>query len=84
MAKKKETAKITEEELKNVQMYVNALQQLQTQIGSHEMAKYEMMENVKAVRAKLTEVQKGLEETYGDVSINLQDGTITPNDADNS
>jgi ribosomal protein L1 len=84
MAKKKETAKITEEELKNVQMYVNALQQLQTQIGSHEMAKYEMMENVKAVRAKLTEVQKGLEETYGDVSINLQDGTITSNDAGNS
>jgi ribosomal protein L1 len=84
MAKKKETAKITEEELKNVQMYVNALQQLQTQIGSHEMAKYEMMENVKAVRAKLAEVQKGLEETYGDVSINLQDGTITSNDAGNS
>lgn len=84
MAKKKTTAKITEEELKNLQMYVNALQQLQTQIGSHEMAKYEMMENVKAVRTKLNEVQKGLEETYGEVSINLQDGTITPNDADNS
>ena len=84
MAKKKETAKITEEELKEVQMYVNALQQLQAQIGGHEMAKQEMIDNVKAVRTKLNEVQKGLEETYGDVSINLQDGTITPNDAGNS
>ena len=84
MAKKKAPAKITEKELAEVQMYVNALQQLQTQIGSHEMAKHEMMENVKAVRTKLTEVQKGLEEIYGDVSINLQDGTIAKNDASNS
>ena len=84
MAKKKAPTKITDAELQEVQKYVGALQQIQMQIGGHEMAKQEMMDNVKALRANLQDVQTGLEKTYGDVSINLQDGTITPNDASNS
>ena len=84
MAKKKAPTKITDAELQEVQKYVGALQQIQMQIGGREMAKQEMMDNVKALRANLQDVQNGLEKTYGDVSINLQDGTITPNDASNS
>ena len=85
MGKKKEAiAKaITADELAEVQKYVNALQQIQMQIGGTEMQKTELMDNVKALRANLADVQSGLEKTYGDVSINLQDGAITPNDADN-
>lgn len=84
MAKKKAPTKITDAELQEVKKYVGALQQIQMQIGGHEMAKQEMMDNVKALRANLQDVQTALEKTYGDVSINLQDGTITPNDASNS
>jgi len=84
MSKKKVATQITEAELQEVQKYVGALQQIQMQIGSHELAKQEMMENVKALRENLSKVRAGLEEAYGDVSINLQDGTITPNDASNS
>ena len=85
MGKKKEAiAKaITADELTEVQKYVNALQQIQLQIGGTEMQKNELMDNVKALRANLADVQSGLEKTYGNVSINLQDGAITPNDADN-
>ena len=85
MAKKKQAVAkaITADELTEVQKYVNALQQIQMQIGGTEMQKAELMDNVKALRTKLVEVQAGLEATYGDVSINLQDGTITPNDASN-
>jgi allophanate hydrolase subunit 1 len=85
MAKKKQAVAkaITANELTEVQKYVNALQQIQMQIGGTEMQKAELMDNVKALRAKLAEVQKELEVIYGDVSINLQDGTITPNDASN-
>lgn len=85
MGKKKEAiAKaITADELAEVQKYVNALQQIQMQIGGTEMQKNELMDNVKALRANLADVQSGLEKTYGNVSINLQDGAITPNDADN-
>ena len=85
MAKKKETVKkLTEAELAEVQKYVSALQQIQMQIGGTEMQKVELMENVKSLRANLNKVQSDLEKTYGDVSINLQDGTLTPNDANNS
>lgn len=85
MGKKKEAVAkaITADELTEVQKYVNALQQIQMQLGGTEMQKAELIDNVKALRAKLNEVQAGLEKTYGDVSINLQDGTITPNDAGN-
>lgn len=85
MAKKKEAVKkLTETELAEVQKYVNALQQIQMQIGGTEMQKLELMENVKSLRVNLNKVQSDLEKTYGDVSINLQDGTLTPNDANNS
>ncbi len=84
MAKKKVATQITEAELQEVQKYVGALQQIQMQLGGHELAKQEMMDNVKALRENLAKVQAGLEKAYGDVSINLQDGTITPNDASNS
>ena len=85
MGKKKEVVAtaITAAELAEVQKYVNALQQIQLQIGGTEMQKNELMDNVKALRANLADVQSGLEKTYGNVSINLQDGAITPNDADN-
>mgnify|MGYP003672847121 FL=1 len=85
MGKKKEAVAtaITAAELAEVQKYVNALQQIQLQIGGTEMQKNELMDNVKALRANLADVQSGLEKTYGNVSINLQDGAITPNDADN-
>ena len=76
MGKKKEAVAkaITADELTEVQKYVNALQQIQMQLGGTEMQKAELIDNVKALRAKLTEVQAELEKTYGDVSINLQDG----------
>jgi len=85
MGKKKEAVAkaITANELAEVQKYVNALQQIQMQIGGTEMQKAELMDNVKALRANLAEVQAGLEKTYGDVTINLQDGAITPNNASN-
>ena len=85
MAKKKQAVAkaITADELTEVQKYVNALQQIQMQIGGTEMQKAELLENVKSLRTKLSEVQAGLEATDGDVSINLQDGAITPNDAGN-
>jgi len=85
MGKKKEAVAkaITANELAEVQKYVNALQQIQMQIGGTEMQKAELMDNVKALRANLAEVQAGLEKTYGNVTINLQDGAITPNDASN-
>ena len=82
MAKKKETKKITNEELEKVQGFVNALNQGQTQVGGLESQKYDLLNQMSVIRQELQKFQVELQEKYGDVSINLADGTIS--DADNT
>ena len=77
MTKKEEVKKITEDELKLVQEKVGAINQLQMQVGGLEVQKQMAVAQVQVVQGELSEVQKGLEEAYGQVSVNLQDGTIT-------
>ena len=69
--------KITDEELKSVQEKVNAINQVQMQIGGLEVQKAIGIESLKAVQEELKVIQTSLEETYGKVSVNLKDGTIT-------
>ena len=77
MTKKEEVKKITEDELKLVQEKVGTINQLQMQVGGLEVQKQMAVAQVQVVQGELSEVQKGLEEAYGQVSVNLQDGTIT-------
>jgi len=74
--------KITEEELKGVQEKVGQINQLQMQVGGLEVQKTIGIENIKAVQGELTKLQNELEEKYGKVSVNLQDGTIKPIEED--
>ena len=69
--------KITDEELKSVQEKVNKINQAQMQIGGLEVQKNLALEQVKVGQMDLQVIQKTLEEKYGKVSVNLQDGTIT-------
>ncbi len=69
--------KITDEELKSVQEKVNAINQVQMQIGGLEVQKAIGIESLKAAQQELKVIQTSLEETYGKVSVNLKDGTIT-------
>jgi regulator of replication initiation timing len=82
MAKKK-VKSLTSEELTKVQNYVSAVNQTQMQIGGLEAQKYEAIQQMNLLRAELQKVQEELQEKYGNVSINLADGTLTEN-ADNS
>ena len=77
MAENKEVTKITEDELKLVQEKVGKMNQLQMQVGGLEVQKQMVIGQVGVVQGELNEVQKSLEEAYGQVSVNLQDGTIT-------
>lgn len=81
MAKKEKIKTITNEELEKVQGFVNALNQGQTQVGGLEAQKYDLLAQMGVIRQELQKVQAELQEKYGDVSINLADGTIS--DADN-
>ena len=67
--------KIKDEQLKDLQEKVGAIQQLQTQIGNIEGQKHILLHQLVASQENLQELQKSLEEEYGKVSINIQDGT---------
>lgn len=85
MAKKKEEVrKITEGELQEVQKYANAMNQIQMQVGRLEVNKADLMNELKVVREGMDEVQKSLMATYGDITINLTDGTITEAEAEDA
>jgi secreted trypsin-like serine protease len=73
----KDVKKITEEELKSVQGKVNLINQAQMQVGGLEVQKAVAMEQLKASQQELQVIQTELEEKYGKVSVNLQDGTIS-------
>jgi phosphoketolase len=77
--KKTEVRKITQEELQEVNQYATAMNQLQMQIGGIELQKAELMTEMAKVRISMQEVQNALMATYGDVTVNLTDGTITDN-----
>ena len=69
--------KITDEELKSIQDKVNLINQAQMQVGGLELQKNAAIDQVKTFQMQLQVTQKELEEKYGQVSVNLQDGTIS-------
>lgn len=77
--KKTEVRKITDAELQEIQKHVTAMNELQMQIGGIEMQKADLMAEMAKLRAGMQEVQNALMATYGDVTVNLADGTITDN-----
>jgi len=73
--------KITDKELETLQSLVNSINEGQATIGGLEMQKQTLINSVDALIKKLKGQQAELEETYGNVTVNLTTGEIT--DADN-
>jgi hypothetical protein len=73
----KDVKKVTDEELKSVQEKVALINKFQMQIGGLEVQKAIGIESLKASQQELQVIQTSLEEKYGKVSVNLQDGTIS-------
>lgn len=82
-ATKTEDRRVTDAELQEIQKQVSFMNQLQMQIGGLELQKAELATQMNAAREVMQELQNALMDTYGDVTVNLTDGTITDN-ADNS
>ena len=70
--------KITEEQLKNLQDLVAKINNAAAQLGNIEMQKHQLLHASNAFQSDLNNLQKGLEEEYGKVSVNIQDGTFAP------
>lgn len=69
--------KLNKEELKSLQEYVKKLNDLTLQIGNFEVQKSIIMIQVDGLQKEVNDFKKTLEEKYGVVSINLEDGSIS-------
>ena len=74
--------KITPEQLEELQGYVGKLNNAATQIGNLELQKHQIKHAANEVQNDLNKFQTKLEEKYGKVTINIQDGTYTPIEED--
>ena len=75
---KPQNDKLTEEELKSIQDKVKIINRYQMQIGGLETQKFDAISKLKHFQNELNKVQLELENKYGKVSVNLQDGSIKP------
>jgi len=69
--------KITEKQLEKLRGFVGALNNGQTKIGELEVTKHVLLHQVAQVQSELQGFQKDLEDEYGKISINIQDGSYT-------
>ena len=67
--------KITDEQLKSIQELVAQLNQAQMSIGQLETQKAGVLAAFGELQVKMGGMQKELEEEYGNVTVNIQDGT---------
>ena len=67
--------KITQEELEKVSSLKNKQDQAVFQIGVLESQKHSALHSLAEINQEVENNKKALEEKYGQVSINLQDGT---------
>ena len=70
--------KIKEEQLNEIRETQKELNQTLTDIGILESQKHALLHKIKTINEKDVEVRKRLEEEYGAININIEDGTYTP------
>ncbi len=68
--------KITKEELDNILQFQNKLYSLSTDVGILETQKHALLHELAGTNNDQEEYKKVLEEKYGKININLEDGTF--------
>ena len=71
------STKLTEDELKNLQEHVTKINQVHVEIGRLENQKHKILNNMKDLDDKFTEIQNQIEKTYGKVSVNIDNGELS-------
>ena len=67
--------KIKDEQLQDLQQKVGTIQQLQGQVGVLEGQKHLLLHQLAGAQDELHKLQTALEDEYGKININIQDGT---------
>ena len=68
--------KLTEDELKSLQKNVNKLNQVHIELGRLENQKHKILHQMNETEKNFDELQKELEDKYGKVSINIDNGEL--------
>jgi len=68
---------ITAEELKQITEQQSELGTVVNQIGQLEANKHSLLHKIAGINEGIEETKKQLEEKYGSININLEDGTYT-------
>jgi len=78
---KKETKlknqKISDKHYNDLKSLLDDLSKVQSQIGVLETSKHELLHEVSVLKVKLSELQVELKEDYGDIIIDVSDGSYT-------
>ena len=67
---------ISKDQLERVQNIVSAVNKLHADIGRIEAQKHNLLHTLAQGNGQLNEVQEEIRKEYGEVNINIQDGTI--------
>ena len=68
---------LKKEELAKLQEAVTKVNQIKNEIGDIEIQKHELLHLAAEANSSLSEVQKELEEVYGNVNVDITTGEIT-------
>lgn len=69
--------KLNEDELKSLQENVSKLNQVHIELGRLENQKHKILHQVNEIEDLFDELQKQLEDKYGKVSINIDNGELS-------
>jgi len=69
--------KIKEEQLKTIKEHQSKISELINQIGILEANKHGVLHEMATVNVEINEYKKKLEEEYGSININVEDGSYT-------
>tara|TARA_R100000008_G_C3583441_1_gene170309 strand:- start:1253 stop:1525 length:273 start_codon:yes stop_codon:yes gene_type:complete len=78
MAKNNKNLNLTKEELDKIQNLVKNINQLQMQIGNFEVQKTVAIQRLQASQQEVQAFQADVNQKYGNVNVNVQDGTLSP------
>ena len=70
--------KIKEEQLNEIKQIQAELNETLNTIGYIESQKHALLHKIKTINERDAEMRKALEEEYGAININIEDGTYTP------
>jgi allophanate hydrolase subunit 1 len=78
MTKNNKNSNLNKEELDKIQNLVTSINQMQMQIGNFEVQKTVAVQRLQASQREIQAFQAEVNNKYGNVNINVQDGTLSP------